>query len=249
MILLKVNNSGQPDAPAPRVRAAAVDPAEHEDDAVAAPAGGGLFPGDSGELALDTRRVLVSLLTGPYLDGARDTKLWPVLLRDEDVLRRRLSELFLDLTVDLEAKAAFIRRADTGGVAAPQILRQRKLTFLDSVLVLFLRQQLMQSSAKGERAVISFSEISEHLQMYQRATSLDQAGFAKRINAAISRAHNYNLLQKIPKADGRFEISPTLRILFMAEQVSELMALYARLRDGEGQVAELDTDDDAEDAQ
>jgi len=53
-----------------------------------------LFEGDSGELPLETRRVLVQLLAGPSLDGQRHPKLWPVLVRDEALIRRRLSELF-----------------------------------------------------------------------------------------------------------------------------------------------------------
>jgi uncharacterized protein YPO0396 len=58
------------------------------------------FSGDTGELPMDTRRVLVHLLLGPALDAERQTKLWPVLLRDEHALRSRLHELFLDLVID-----------------------------------------------------------------------------------------------------------------------------------------------------
>jgi len=56
-----------------------------------------LYHGDSGELSLDARRVLVQLLAGPSLDGQRHSKLWPVLIRDEMAIRSRLSELFLQL--------------------------------------------------------------------------------------------------------------------------------------------------------
>lgn len=190
-----------------------------------------LFTGDSGELALETRRVLVQLLKGPSLDGERQTQLWPTLLRDEVVLRRRLSELFLELVVDVEGKVAFIRRADTSGIEAPQILRQRKLRFVDSVLMLYLRQVLMQAAARGERAVVSLVEISEHLKLYQPSGSSDQAVFAKRIHAAVERATSYDLLRSIPRAEDRYEVSPALRLLFAAEQVSELTRLYAQMRD------------------
>jgi hypothetical protein len=222
----------------------AADAADGVPDAVP---GRALFEGDTGELAIDTRRVLVSLITGPYLDGQRQTKLWPVLLRDEPVLRRRLSEMFLDLVIDTETKVAFIRRADTGDLEVPVMLRQRKLTFIDSLLVLFLRQHLMQSAAKGERAVVSLAEISEHLSLYQNSGSLDKAGFSKRINAAVKRATNYNLLQRIRGSEGRFEVSPTLRILFTAEQVSQLVELYTRLRDGGMALAETEEGADAPD--
>src|ERR1043166_9035633 len=70
----------------------------------------GLFSGDTGALAMDTRRVLVHLLLGPALDAQRQTKLWPVLLRDEQVLRSRLHDLFLELVVDRDQRVAFTRQ-------------------------------------------------------------------------------------------------------------------------------------------
>src|SRR5882724_3534461 len=102
----------------------------------------GLFAGDSGELPLDTRRVLVQLLAGPSLDGRRHSKLWPALARDEAVIRRRLSELFLDLVIDQDLQVAFTRQADVGDLETPILLRRAQLTFLDSVCLLYLRQLL-----------------------------------------------------------------------------------------------------------
>lgn len=72
-------------------------PAPPADDDAAA-----LYPGDSGQLPLDARRVLCSLLSGPSLDAERHGQLWPVLLRHETVVRSRLAELFLELVIDRE---------------------------------------------------------------------------------------------------------------------------------------------------
>ena len=60
------------------------------------------FAGDRGQLTLDTRRILVQLLLGPSVDAKRQTKLWPILLRDEAILRSRLHDLFLDLVIDYD---------------------------------------------------------------------------------------------------------------------------------------------------
>ena len=62
----------------------------------------GTFAGDNGQLPLETRRVLVQLLLGPSIDATRQRHLWPVLLRDEAVLRSRLHDLFLELVVDTD---------------------------------------------------------------------------------------------------------------------------------------------------
>jgi hypothetical protein len=122
-----------------------------------------LFLGDSGELSLDARRTLVQLLAGPSLDGRRHAKLWPVLLRDEHVIRQRLADLFLELVIDRDMQVAFTRQADTGDLEVPLLLRRAQLTFIDSILLLHLRQRLTQADAQGERAVVSLDEITENL--------------------------------------------------------------------------------------
>ena len=131
-------------------------PEQQQEETPAPPVGEspGLFAGDTGTLPLETRRTLVQLLSGPYLDGRHHPKLWPVLVRDEAVLRARLSELFLDLVLDAEQQVAFTRQADVGELDAPVLLRRSPLTFLDSVVLLFLRHRLTQADAHNERAVV-----------------------------------------------------------------------------------------------
>lgn len=203
--------------------------AHHPDAAL--PAANTLFLGDSGELSLDTRRALVQLLAGPSLDGRRHAKLWPVLVRDEVLIRQRLAELFLELVIDRELQVAFTRQADTGELEVPLLLRRAQLTFIDSILLLHLRQRLTQSDAQGERAVVSAEEITEFLALYERAANTDRAGFVKRVHASIEKIKKHNILQKIRSSEDRFEISPTLKLLFSAEEIQALTHLYQRMAD------------------
>ena len=211
-----------------------------------APAAGNLYPGDTGELPLDTRRALVQLLAGPSLEARRHPKLWPVLVRDEVVIRRRLAELFLDLVMDVDQKVAFTRQADVGELESPILLRRSQLTFLDSILLLYLRQCLTQADAQGQRAVVSAEEIQEHLSLYQTAASTDRAGFAKRVHASIEKLKKSNMLQKIRASEDRFEVSPTLKLLFSAEEIQALTGLYERMAKGEA-VAPAPVEPDDED--
>lgn len=208
---------------------------------------GNLYPSDAGELPWETRRVLVQLLAGPSLEARRHPKLWPVLVRDEGVVRRHLSELFLDLAMDVDQKVAFTRQADVGDADSPVLLRRSQLTFLDSVLLLYLRQCLTQADTKGERAVVSVDEILEHLNIYQAAASTDRAGFAKRIHASIEKMKKNNMLQKIRASEDRFEVSPTLKLLFSAEQIQQLARLFDRMASGEA-IAPPAAEPDDEDA-
>jgi hypothetical protein len=205
-----------------------------------------LFVGDSGELALETRRALVQLLAGPFLDGRRHSKLWPILVRDEVVIRRRLAELFLELVIDRDAQIAFTRQADTGDLEAPLLLRRAQLTFIDSVLLLHLRQRLTQADSQGDRAVVSTDEITEFLTLYERAANTDRAGFTKRMHASIEKIKKHNILQKIRSSDDRFEISPTLKLLFSAEEIQALTGLYQHMAAGETRAHEPQPESDEE---
>ena len=208
---------------------------------------GVLFVNDTGELPLDTRRVLVQLLSGPSLEGRRHPRLWPVLLRDEQVIRRRLAELFLDLVLDRDLQVAFTSQVAADELDIPILLRRAQLTFIDSVLLLYLRQRLTQADSHGERAVVSRDEMVENLLPYERAASTDRAGFSKRVNASIEKLKKHNILQKLRSSEDRFEIAPTLKLLFSAEEIIALTTLYERMAAGELPTLARQPLDDGED--
>src|SRR5699024_9738543 len=74
----------------------AIDPGAAPGQELAA----GLYPGDRGDLEYETRRALVQLLKGPLITAAKHPAIWRTTVRDEAVLRSRLSEVFLDLVLD-----------------------------------------------------------------------------------------------------------------------------------------------------
>ena len=188
-----------------------------------------LFSGDQGTLPVETRRVLVQLLLGPALDARRQTKLWPILLRDESTIRSRLHELFLELVIDRDLEVAFTRQVVSDELDVPILLRRTQLTFLDSLLLLFLRQRLTQSDAQAERAVLAHQEMVDHLTIFQHQGNVDHARFGKQIANAIEKAKRLSLLQKIRDSDDRYEVSPTLKLLFPAEEIQALARIYAEL--------------------
>lgn len=187
------------------------------------------FPGDQGELRLDTRRVLVQLLQGPAVDGHRQTKLWPVLLRDERILRIRLHDLFLELIIDHDQKVAFTRQVVEESIDAPILLRKATLTFLQSALILYLRQRLTQAETQGERAVVARSDMVEHLRVYERDRNVDHARFEQQMDKAVEKAKELSLLHKLRGGEDRFEVSPTLKLLFPAEEIIALAKTYEAL--------------------
>jgi hypothetical protein len=188
-----------------------------------------LFVNDQGNLPLEVRRVLVQVLLGPAIDARRQTKLWPILLRHESIIRSRLHELFLELVIDRDQEVAFTRQVLSDELDVPVLLRRAPLTFLDSVLLLFLRQRLTQSDAQGERAVLALQEMVEHLTIFERQGNVDRAKFERQVDNAIEKAKKHSLLQKIRGSEDRYEVSPTLKLLFPAEEVQALAGIYANL--------------------
>lgn len=191
------------------------------------------FTGDTGELKMDTRRVLVQLLLGPSVDARRQSKLWPVLVQDEKALRSRLHELFLDLVIDHEQKVAFTRQVVSDQLDVPILLRKAPLTFIESALLLFLRQKLTQADAQGERAVVSVQEMQEHLSVFEKADNSDRARFERQTVNAVEKAKTLSLLRKLGRNEERYEVAPTLKLLFSAEEIQGLMRTYESLAEAQ----------------
>ncbi|MDT0169741.1 DUF4194 domain-containing protein [Pseudarthrobacter sp. BRE9] len=185
-----------------------------------------LWEGDTGTLREPSRRVLVQLLRGPYLSASRHGNLWTALLSDEDAVRSSLADLFLDLVTDHAAQVAFVRNT-SADVDAPKVMRTATLTFLDTALLLHLRQTLLQESG-GRKTIVGADEVADQLQVYRGKDNADIAGFSKRINSSWQKMVKYGLLAAT-STEGRFEVSPVLRLVFGAEEIAAVQAEYRRL--------------------
>jgi hypothetical protein len=192
-----------------------------------------LYRGDTGMLPESARRVLVQLLCGPSLEGRRHPRLWPALLQHQELVRSRLADLFLELVIDPDRQVAFTRQADTGELEAPILLRRSPLTFLDSVLLLYLRGLLVEADTRAEAAVVSMDDMVEQLRLYEGGVSTDRVGFEKRIRSSIEKAKKNSLIGPIRGSTDRFEVSASLKLMFGPEEVKELAALYEHLAAGE----------------
>lgn len=205
---------------------------------------GGLWRGDAGELPDRTRRVLLRLVRGPYLSGAREAQLWAVLLTDEAVLRSRLADLFLELVIDRDNEFAFVRNAPSED--APKAVRSEALTFLDTAMLLVLRQTLLSEEGRG-RVIVGQAEVFEQLAVF-RTPDRDEKDFASRVNSSWNKMQNkLRVLHAV--GDDRAEISPVLRLLVDADQIRAITSEYHRIaREGGGESAASSTDaeDDTE---
>lgn len=210
-------------------------PEQHE-GADASPDSAALWPGDVGRLREDSRRALLELIQGPYLSASNRGRLWIALLADAEAIRSRLHELFLELVIDRTDEIAFVRPVDAGDRPVPLAVRSRALTFMDTLMLLVLRQHLV--AARGERRVfIDRSEVYEQLAPYRVAR--DEADFERRMNASWTKLMNKLGLIHRAGSDERVEISPALRLIFDDDRVQALRREYERVME-RGEAVPLD---------
>jgi hypothetical protein len=114
------------------------------------------------------------------------------------------------------------------------------LTFIDSIVLLKLRERLAHAEAHGERAVVEGPEMVDELAVFEPAGGTDHAGFAKKVRASIEKYKDRSILQKIRAEEDRYEVSPTLKLLFSADRIEILLNLYKQMTEKKGTGSDMD---------
>lgn len=175
-----------------------------------------------------------------------------MLLNNVSLVRTQLSNLLLELIIDDELGVAYIRKPELDGIDAPSLLNQYVFKFLDSVLLIEMRDRLMRAQQSGERAMMSLDEISTHLAVFESSARTDTSLFAKRMDAVVKRMKERHLLIELGKNADSFEVSPVLKTVFDAAQVDALREAYVnhieKARRAAAIVAEADDNEPREDA-
>lgn len=204
--------------------AAEVPVAEAVDGQTAEGSPSALWQGDTGTLHEASRRVLLELLKGPYVSGAQNPGLWAALVADQATIRSRLHDLFLDLVLDEYDEFAFTRKVETHELQVPSALRAERLSFLDTAMLLVLRQFLLAAPGE-ERVIVGQDEVYEQLSVYRDG---DESTFRRNLNGSWGRM--VNRLRVLHTAgEDRFQISPMVRFLIDEDRVRELTAVYRRI--------------------
>ncbi|KWX68836.1 DUF4194 domain-containing protein [Mycobacterium sp. NAZ190054] len=187
---------------------------------------------DDEAFPFDARRALVQLLRGPVVTHDAHRQQWSAILTHRAEIERRLADVFLDLVLDEDDGIAFTRpqpAPDDPRLAPPQVLRTETLTFMDTLVVLALRYELLVAQP-GQRVIVEYDDIVAGMDPYRGRYTTDDAGFRKRINASWEKMKKYSLVSQVD-TPGRFEVSPVLRQLFDADEVALVEAEYRRLLD------------------
>ena len=186
--------------------------------------------------------VLVKLLQGPVYQ--HDRKLWPLLLQHRKHIMEYFSQMAVKLYVDEVEGYAFLKLLDEEEVLAwrekfendpPRLISRRKLTYLQTLLLVLLRKWLLDHDATSgdTRLVVSRQEIFERIKVFLPEV-YNQPKQEGDINAAINTTEGLGILRKLPGDDSNLEINRILKARITPAELEEMLTnlkVYAQ-KDG-----------------
>jgi hypothetical protein len=193
------------------------------------------FDGDTSQLPPAVCWTLQELVAAPHIrEGAG--RYWAILHQYEEVLRSRLSELGLVLEINREHGYAFTRQGDDPSPHARTLLRARTLSLAASALTLYLYNQYLLAP---DDPVVETADMIEHMLGYKPAEDTDEAGFVRKIHAAIRALDEAHVIKPVP-GTSRYLIYGVITSLLSAERVEALTARYTALAVGKEAAGEPD---------
>jgi len=183
-----------------------------------------LFEGDEGTLEQSERQALVALLKQRFISARTHPRDWQVLVENEQLLRSRLNDLFLELQVDRVREVAWKRQAfSETGQRFPTLLHDTAWSREETIVLVHLRDRFRAATAAGEdRVFVDREDLVEHVSGFRPVHGTDLSGDEKRARNAVASVQKAGLLIGSP-TDDRFEISEAVESLLPLEVLQELL--------------------------
>ncbi len=206
-----------------------------------------MFEGDTGTLFPEQRRCLHALMRHRYISADHHPDHWAVLLANQESIKSRLNDLFLDLHVDRDLRVAFKRSATAeDGEQLPSLLRNTSHTKEETIVMISLRQRFFSQRQEGDYAVfvdrqMLLDEVADH----RPETATHRAMDHKRANNAIDGLASAGVLLRTDDPD-RFQISAIIEVLLPIEKLRALWN-WLMAANGTGHTpnpADCDSDDE-----
>ena len=193
-----------------------------------------LFEGDEGTLEHGVRHALVTLLKQRFVSARTHPRDWRTLVENEQVLRSRLNDLFLDLQMDREREVAWKRQAvSETGSRFPTLLHDVAWSREETLVLVHLRDRLRSGLAGGEeRVFVDVDDVLAYVASFRPPHATDESGDEKRARNAILSVAKAGLLIATGSEE-RYEISEAVEPLLPLELLRELLDALRRANSGE----------------
>ncbi|MBL7284694.1 DUF4194 domain-containing protein [Corynebacterium godavarianum] len=186
-----------------------------------------LYDGDTGTLTGPQRRALAELIRGPYVSSIKSPEVFQTVSGSREVLAQQLDNLFLTLIVDDDAGVAYTKAWEVDVPDKRAMLRKTSLTFMDTVVILHLRRELV-STSPTERTIVNEDEVFEATMPYQGKSTTDKSNPRKQFIASWNKMKRNSIVIDTP-TEGRYEVSPVLRIIFSGEEIAAITESFRTL--------------------
>jgi hypothetical protein len=181
----------------------------------------GLFPGDTGVLPFEARRVLALLLRRRYLAAADQPTEWKALLSHQQVISSRLHDLFVELVVDRDYEIAYKRQVRSEGLSIPVLLKDEPYKRVETLLMLFVRNRFRQEQGAGQAAAyVDAEEMVDYALGFLAHDETNLAARRREIDNAVAALVRERVLDEV--AAGRYRVLPVVEILLPVDRLREL---------------------------
>lgn len=187
-----------------------------------------LFDGDTGTLPDQARRVAVKLFRDPYISAEKNPDEWLWLKEHREAIKSSLNDLFLDLYLDERNEVAYAMAPEGAPDDLPRLKKEHRLNDIQSLLIVFLRQQYASQTASGsERVWVDAEDIHAYLERLN-AGRLDTTKQAAKTDSAIEFMKSRRYLEKVAGQEARYRIMPIVESVFSLDKALTLLDEYER---------------------
>lgn len=202
---------------------------------------------------LTLRHVIVRLVAGPLYQ--EETDLWYRLRTEADAVCAHYRQMGLDVVIDEEAGYAFLRQVDerddgeseNGEAPLPRLLRRTPLSYHQTLLMVLLRERLLQHDQSVDGESFLFYDTKQLLELLRPyfPESSNEKKVEERMARAISRLVELGVLRKLKnRSEDIFRVEPILRAKLPVEEIKEIRdRLKATLPEGTEETQEEETSD------
>lgn len=184
-----------------------------------------VFDADTGLLTAEQRYALVCLLADRYVSPDTNVKAWRVIVRDQEVLRSRLHELYLELVIDTVrevARKVQIPNEDGFIDGYRTLLRSATRSLEETFLLAHARMRYHRGIQRGElRVMADRDELVSDLVRYIKVDAGNQSAPKKRAAKAVDTLVTERVL--IDRGEDRYEIHPVVETLISTTAVRNLV--------------------------
>jgi hypothetical protein len=163
-----------------------------------------------------------------------DDASWSQLRDYELAIREYLGQIGLSLHLDEIGGFAYLRdisRDDDSRDSLPALTTRQKLSFVDTLLLVLLRERLDEHERRdldGTRLILKEEEITEMVMVFM-GDHPDARKVESNVSTSVNRLDDSGFLSK--RKDGRYEVRPVIRAKVSADELDHIKTRLANYLD------------------